>query len=240
MSRKKVEEVKRLKTLKSEKQHENSEDDIKELKRKLSQLNREKEKLEGEISDERQRCIHLESEVDKLCTKEKEYLSKIKELENELSSLKVNNEELVNKSIRAEGDHKEDVNKFEAKKREYVTKVVFTVLSVVKERVEQGLSGSEEQQYMQDTDHIQEAVDKFMQPIYEKLGINNQLDISSEHSSGFEGTDENTSANKQFSKPKSPYISIPIRPPYTELNDASCDSGYFSGCSTPTNSYHTF
>jgi chromosome segregation ATPase len=240
MSRKKVEEVKRLKTLKSEKQHENSEDDIKELKRKLSQLNREKEKLEGEISDERQRCIHLESEVDKLCTKEKEYLSKIKELENELSSLKVNNEELVNESIRAEGDHKEDVNKFEAKKREYVTKVVFTVLSVVKERVEQGLSGSEEQQYMQDTDHIQEAVDKFMQPIYEKLGINNQLDISSEHSSGFEGTDENTSANKQFSKPKSPYISIPIRPPYTELNDASCDSGYFSGCSTPTNSYHTF
>lgn len=59
---------------------------------------------------------------------------------------------------------------------------------------------------MQDTDHIQEAVDKFMQPIYEKLGINNQLDISSEHSSEFEGIDENTSANKQFSKPKPPYI----------------------------------
>ncbi|MDE5062445.1 hypothetical protein [Wolbachia endosymbiont of Drosophila tsacasi] len=61
-------------------------------------------------------------------------------------------------------------------------------------------------------------------------------DISSEHLSEFEGTGENTSANEQFSKPKPPYISIPIRPPYTELNDASCDSGYSSGCFTSTSS----
>ncbi len=236
MSRKKVEEVKRLKTLKSEKQHENSEDDIKELKRKLSQLNREKEKLEGEISDERQRCIHLESEVDKLCTKGKEYLSKIKELENELSSLKVNNEELVNESIRDEGDHKTDMDKFKKQAEERLKDKEISVLSVVKERVEQGLSGLEEQQYVQDTGHIQEAVDKFMQPIYEKLGISNQLDVSSEHSSEFEGTGENTSANEQFSKPKPPYISTPTRSPYTKLSDASCDSGYSSGCSTSTNS----
>lgn len=114
------------------------------------------------------------------------------------------------------------------------------VLSVVRKRVEQELFNSAEQQCMQDTDSIQEAVDKFMQPIYEKLGINNQLDISSEHSSEFKGTGENKSANEQFSKPKPPYIFTPTRSPYTKLNDASCDSGYFSGCSTSTNSYHTF
>ncbi|WP_265021782.1 hypothetical protein [Wolbachia endosymbiont (group A) of Icerya purchasi] len=65
-------------------------------------------------------------------------------------------------------------------------------------------------------------------------------DISSEHLSELEGIGENKSVNEQFPKPKPPYISTPIRPPYKELNDASCDSGYFSGCSTRTNSCHTF
>ncbi|WP_187297300.1 hypothetical protein [Wolbachia pipientis] len=119
------------------------------------------------------------------------------------------------------------MDKFKKQAEERLKDKEISVLSVVKERVEQGLSGLEEQQYMQDTDHIQEAVDKFMQPIYEKLGISNQLDISSEHSSEFKGTGENTSTNEQFSKPK---------PPYTKLNDASCDSGYSSGCFTSTNS----
>ncbi len=89
---------------------------------------------------------------------------------------------------------------------------------------------------MQDTDHIQEAVDKFMQPIYEKLGISNQLDISSEHSSEFKGIGENTFANEQFSKPKRPHVSTLTRSPYTKLSDASCDSGYSSRCFTSTNS----
>lgn len=62
-------------------------------------------------------------------------------------------------------------------------------------------------------------------------------DVSSEHSSEFKGTGENTSANEQFSKPKPPYISTPTRSLYTKLNDASCDSGYTSRCSTPTNSH---
>lgn len=62
-------------------------------------------------------------------------------------------------------------------------------------------------------------------------------DISSEHLSELEGIGENESVNKQFPKPKPPYISTPIRPPYKKLNDASCDSGYFSRCSTPPNSY---
>ncbi|WP_041573506.1 MULTISPECIES: hypothetical protein [unclassified Wolbachia] len=65
-------------------------------------------------------------------------------------------------------------------------------------------------------------------------------DISSEHLSELEGIGENESVNKQFPKPKPPYISTPIRPPYKKLNDASCDSGYTIGCSTPTNSCHTF
>ncbi|WP_341820285.1 hypothetical protein [Wolbachia endosymbiont (group A) of Cydia strobilella] len=61
-------------------------------------------------------------------------------------------------------------------------------------------------------------------------------DISSEHLSELEGIGENESVNKQFPKPKPPYISTPIRPPYKKLNDASCDSGYTSRCSTPINS----
>ncbi|WP_174515796.1 hypothetical protein [Wolbachia endosymbiont of Cardiocondyla obscurior] len=65
-------------------------------------------------------------------------------------------------------------------------------------------------------------------------------DISSEHLSELERIGENESVNKQFPKPKPPYISTPIRSPCKKLNDASCDSGYTSICSTPTNSYHTF
>ncbi|MBA8756923.1 MULTISPECIES: hypothetical protein [Wolbachia] len=61
-------------------------------------------------------------------------------------------------------------------------------------------------------------------------------DISSEHLSELEGIGENESVNKQFPKPKPPYISTPIRSPCKKLNDASCDSGYTSICSTPINS----
>ncbi|WP_265038529.1 coiled-coil domain-containing protein [Wolbachia endosymbiont (group A) of Lasioglossum morio] len=61
-------------------------------------------------------------------------------------------------------------------------------------------------------------------------------DISSEHLSELEGIGENESVNKQFPKPKPPYISTPIRSPCKKLNDASCDSGYSSGCFTSTNS----
>ncbi|WP_253302457.1 hypothetical protein [Wolbachia endosymbiont of Psylliodes chrysocephala] len=55
MLRKKVEveEVKQLKTLESEKQHESSESDIEELEKKLCQSEKEKKELEGKVSDER-------------------------------------------------------------------------------------------------------------------------------------------------------------------------------------------
>ncbi|GFQ98744.1 hypothetical protein TNCT_474371 [Trichonephila clavata] len=105
------------------------------------------------------------------------------------------------------------MDKFKKQAEERLKDKEISVLNVVKEKVEQGLSGSEEQQYMQDTDHIQEAINKFMQPIYEELGINNQLDISSKHLSELEGIGENESANEQFLKPKppSPYTSTPRR-----------------------------
>ncbi|WP_265025555.1 hypothetical protein [Wolbachia endosymbiont (group A) of Bibio marci] len=235
--------------------------DIKELEKKLYQLEREKKRLEGEVSYERQEHTRFKNEVDKLSTKEKKHLSKIEELEEALLSLKADEEELVNQSINVKDDYKKNVNKFEEKKREYVTKTVFTVLSVVKERVEQGLFNLEEQD-MQDTDRIQEAVDEFMQPIYEKLGINNQLDISSEHSSEFKGTGENKLANGlTFPKPLSPHTSIPRRylrkslSPKKEdedenkenseqLNHESLDTNINSPHSSPfkdttNNSYHT-
>ncbi|XCA33086.1 MAG: DUF4200 domain-containing protein [Wolbachia endosymbiont of Polyergus mexicanus] len=204
--------------------------EVKGLNNQLSGLTQEKQDLEGKIEELGEKIKSLNEQLNGA---QQTLAKKKQELEQEREDFHFELEEMKN-------NHKTDMDKFKKQAEECLKDKEISVLSVVKERVEQGLSGSEEQQYMQDTDHIQEAVDKFMQPIYEKLGINNQLDISSEHSSGFEGTDENTSANKQFSKPKSPYISIPIRPPYTELNDASCDSGYFSGCSTSTNSYHTF
>ncbi|ONI56589.1 hypothetical protein N500_0327, partial [Wolbachia pipientis wUni] len=61
-------------------------------------------------------------------------------------------------------------------------------------------------------------------------------DMSSEHLSELEGIGKNESVNKQFPKPKPPYISTPIRSPCKKLNDASCDSGYTSIRSTPINS----
>lgn len=245
----------------SEKRAKELSNDIKELEKKLYQLEREKKRLEGEVSYERQEHTRFKNEVDKLSTKEKKHLSKIEELEKELLSLKADEEELVNQSINVKDDYKKNVNKFEEKKREYVTKTVFTVLSVVKERVEQGLFNLEEQD-MQDTDRIQEAVDEFMQPIYEKLGINNQLDISSEHSSEFKGTGENKLANGlTFPKPLSPHTSTPRRylrkslSPKKEdedenkenseqLNHESLDTNINSPHSSPfkdttNNSYHT-
>ncbi|WP_341821636.1 hypothetical protein [Wolbachia endosymbiont (group A) of Ischnus inquisitorius] len=211
MLRKKVEveEVKQLKTLESEEQHESSESDIEELEKKLCQSEKEKKELEGKVSDERQKRTDLESKVDKLYTKEKEYLSKIKELEKELSSLKEDEEELVDESMRANDDLKETANKFKEKEREYVTKAVFTVLDVVEKRVEQELSDLEEQQYIQDTGHIQKGVDVFMQPIYRKLNIDNQQKLN-----------DCTTTLKQLQDLLAP-----------------CDSGYASRRSTPINSH---
>ena len=204
--------------------------EVKGLNNQLSGLTQEKQDLEGKIEELGEKIKSLNEQLNGA---QQTLAKKKQELEQEREDFHFELEEMKN-------NHKTDMDKFKKQAEECLKDKEISVLSVVKERVEQGLSGSEEQQYMQDTDHIQEAVDKFMQPICEKLGINNQLDISSEHSSEFKGTGENTSANEQFSKPKPPYISTPTRSPYTKLNYASCDSGYSSGCFTSTNSYHTF
>ncbi|WP_374699066.1 hypothetical protein [Wolbachia endosymbiont (group B) of Limnophora tigrina] len=180
------------------------------LAKKLNQEKDKNKELESVLNDLN---INYDNQRDKnfVLLKENE------ELKEELSSSKADKEELVNESIRAKNDHKEDVNKFEAKKREYVTKVVFTVLSIVKERVEEGFFNSAEQQYMQDTDRIQEGVDEFMQPIYGKLNIDNQQKFN-------------------YCPTMLEQLQDLLTAPCTQL----ADLGYTSRYSTPTNSYRTF
>lgn len=82
--------------------------------------------------------------------------------------------------------------------------------------------------------HLQETVN---QPEMQNESSHSApLDISSEHSSEFEGIGENKFAIERiFSKPKPPCTSTPTGLPCKELDEASYagDSGYISRCSTP-------
>ncbi|MFP3016393.1 MAG: hypothetical protein ACEY3H_02255 [Wolbachia sp.] len=175
--------------------------EAKGLNNQLSGLTQEKQDLEGKIEELYKKIKSLNEQLNGA---QQTLAKKKQELEQEREDFHFELEEMKN-------NHKTDMDKFKKQAEERLKDKEISVLNVVKEKVEQGLSGSEEQQYMQDTDHIQEAVNKFMQPIYEELDINNQLDISSEHLSELEGIGENESVNKQFPKPKLPYTSTPRR-----------------------------
>lgn len=175
--------------------------EVKGLNNQLSVLTQEKQDLEGNIED---LCEEIKSLNEQLNGAQQTLAKKEQELEQERENFHFKLEEMKN-------NHKTDMDKFKIQAEERLKDKQIFVLNVVKEKVEQELSGSEEQQYIQDTDHIQEAANKFMQLIYQDLDIDNQLDISSEHLSELEGIGKNDSVNKQFPKPKLSYTSTPRR-----------------------------
>nr|WP_264374170.1 hypothetical protein [Wolbachia endosymbiont (group A) of Sphecodes ephippius] len=220
MLRKKVEveEVKQLKTLESEEQHESSESDIEELEKKLCQSEKEKKELEGKVSDERQKRTDLESKVDKLCTKEKEYLSKIKELEKESLSLQKEEKESDNTLTTVNDDRDNKVKELNSSLLKQSSQIEQLQKALLEKKKEEVLFLQRMIEYV--TDEV------------EKLVRENEVIRD----------DDKKVILQVIQATKSVLVEEAAQylPGETSVPSFVEDPGYTSGCSTPTNSCHTF
>ncbi len=214
-----------------EKAKEAVNEQVKVLQNQLNELAQEKQNLESEVERLNEKIGWLEDQQEELYDESEGKggdENKNEEIEKEIERLKAYHN-MTSKNVDL---HKQ--NEKRSSENSNIDKALFDKSLKTEEKHNERLNNAEELlntlgQDLLQGNAVQEAANS----------LEMIKDISSEHLSELEGIGENESVNEQFPKPKPPYP-IPIRPPYKELNDASCDSGYFSGCSTRTNSYHTF
>jgi len=227
----KVQELENKTTL-GEEAKEAANEQVKVLQNQLNELAQEKQNLESEVERLNEKIGWLEDQQEELYDESEGKggdENKNEEIEKEIERLKAYHN-MTSKNVDL---HKQ--NEKRSSENSNIDKALFDKSLKTEEKHNERLNNAEELlntlgQDLLQGNAVQEAANS----------LEMIKDLSSEHSSEFKGTGENTSANEQFSKPKPPYISTPTRSPYTKLNDASCDSGYSSGCFTSTNSYHTF